>query len=289
MVFVGTAADGGPGSQIGDRVSFRVEEAFKGVKSGATTDIKQGSGRCDISFQPGVKYLVFASHYSGKGLPEASLQSLPAPQAAAELRWLRRRGRPEWKPSLLGLVNDVYSALPASPWKPLVGAEVRLTRDGATFSAMSDSTGVFEFDNLNPGEYQVQASFSSYRLRFQPRTVLVSETCEFPALWMTVDGHIAGKVRSSSGLVPAGIVVELTTKRPRGEYEAPFERVMTTEGGRFLFQGIPPGEYWVSVNSAANPRPNQPHPKVFVDVSLGRNETLSGVSIRVTPTVPAKQ
>jgi hypothetical protein len=291
MVFVGTAADRGPKGQFRDPISFRVEESFKGIKSGATIVIDPGPGDCVALFQPGVQYLVFASQQSGHSLPVAGQSSypMPAPQAAPELRWLRGRTRPDWKPRLIGVIDDVYSTLPSSPWKPLVGAEVRLTRNGATVSRVSDASGVFEFDGLNPGEYQVQAAFPRYRLRFGPRTVLVGETCLFPHLGMVVDGSIAGQVRTPAGAPAAGITVDLTVKRPRGEYEAPFAQVKTTTSGRFLFQGVPTGEYWVAVNGFSSPTPKKPIPRAFADVSIGRNEKRSGVSIRLAAPLPPKQ
>lgn len=284
-MFVGVAARTG---NFWDPIKFMVTEAFKGVTRGSTILIHPGGGDCVNLFEPGQKYLIFASQIKPGDLPDASKPtgSLPVSEAGAILRWLRGRTRAGWNVNLLGTVWDVDSASYLRRLKPLAGAQLQVTKDGVTATAISDANGVYQFAALPQGEYELRASFTGHRT--YERKVRVDGCCTFEEVGLWVDGHVSGMVRDESGTPADGVRVELIPVEPNG-VKVPFRQVETKDGGQFLFQGIPPGRYLVGVNALVSPAPDQPYAPVSSTIALGRNEQLTGVQVRLPPPLPSKQ
>lgn len=287
-VFAGVVAPTDRRAHYSQPVKFIVEEAFKGVTRGTTILISPGSGDCANLFEPGNRYLIFASERIPNGLPEASKSSgsLPVSEAGAILRWLRGRAGARWSVNLLGMVWGVDAATLGRHANPLAGAEIRVTKNQVTAVAVSDSNGAYEFSGLAPGEYELLASFPGHRE--ESRKVRVGESCAFADVWMWVDGHVGGIVRSDPGVAADGIRVELIPAEPNGEMLL-FRQAQTKDGGQFLFQGIPPGEYLVAVNAIVSPTAQQPYAKTFSRISLERNQRHTGVLLRLPPPLPMKR
>lgn len=142
---------------------------------------------------------------------------------------------------------------------PLEGAMIRL---GGEYTAMTDSNGFYEIDNVPPGEYGIEIDSSSFAVGISksgaaPRAARVSAGAqtevEIPFLSLyTITGCVAvdysNYFAKMKGLSPGGLRVTLEDRA--GEVREAF----TDGAGGYYFENLEPGRYVVMLDTGWLPQ-----------------------------------
>lgn len=199
---------------------FQVSEAFKGV-SGKTLKVNAGikDFGCYSGFDVGDSYLVFATEggefYHAGGCSRYSELKF----AQAEIFFIREllKGKPESQ--IYGSVsrNDNFPGTEETRITYLPKIPVIIENDKKRFQAMTDKNGVYRFDNIPEGEYNIKpivppihgkinnesttiSITRNKKVRFLDPTGLPSEAAshflEFGVRW---DNQVSGKIYDAEG------------------------------------------------------------------------------------------
>jgi len=130
--------------------------------------ISAGPGDCEYVFERGVEYIVYASVFKRFGdllFASRCSRTRPVDSAAEDLEYFRQL--PQSKP--LGEIRIIAfdPEQNRARWPPVDGlAGLRLTIRGQHFykTATTDQNGRHAFAELPPGEYQVAAVLTGYKL-----------------------------------------------------------------------------------------------------------------------------
>lgn len=136
------------------------------------------------------------------------------------------------------------TGLVASGTSPLVGATVALSGTGTT-STTTNSTGIYNFFDLNIGAYTITTTASGYDCIIPNATVVLDETITLNITCTLLPGRVTGTVRLS-GTGQAGVAVTLT------QGSATIGTTTTGADGTYTITNVPPGAYTVSVTPPAN-------------------------------------
>ena len=150
-----------------------------------------------------------------------------------DLRWSVSRGR-----SIRGRVVDATGQPVAEAYLAAYAAGPSASR--MPMSATTGADGVFTLRGATPGSYSVQVSHD--RLGNAPKTPVTVTTDDDPdplELVLPASGRIEGRLVDEDGAPQAGITVQLT--------ETHWARTLTRDDGRFVFEGLIPERYVVSV------------------------------------------
>jgi hypothetical protein len=274
------------------RVTLEVLERFHGAnllgsKDGTSTVevfTGQGGGDCGIGFVKGESYLVFArapGAATGGSTSEGSTPTLQTglcdgtrelSRAQQDLPYLRslvtsppRGGR------VYGYVEladpQVASRLPLSALperKRLPEVPITLTgEDGArvTKKTTTDASGNYEFTDLEPGKYRVDASLPDRYYLNGGLPPFMQELrdrrgCSEMNVRVAHDGRVSGRLLDSRGAPVAGLTITLLGVH---DVDAPYPpysymRVQTAADGTFEMTRIPPGRYVAAINVERDPK-----------------------------------
>jgi hypothetical protein len=251
------------GTQVVARMHVR--HVLKG-QVGQVVSVRSGSGSssCDVHFEIGHRRLVFAggsvddfsvSVCSGGGVlaPDAPLPTLPVP------------GR------LSGLVADVPIARIArsrvdgsNPAVPVTSGRIWFDTPSGRRETAIDSSGRFQFDNVDPGEGMLHADVGpAYEARPTHFAIRDVTDCDVVFVSARPAGRLAGSVVGPDGRGVAGIQLEL---RPHVEPDVSYPLGTQTEtdpSGRFEFRGLTAGEYVLGVNVGVLPSVGNPYAALY--------------------------
>ncbi|MGH9361402.1 MAG: MSCRAMM family protein, partial [Thermoanaerobaculia bacterium] len=197
-----------------------------------------------------------------------SIDDLPAGEASVEVSAFGRVSRRgtvqlrEGERSVLDFSGSRGSIAGrvTSGGKPLAGAEVSLAgkqRDLGGARAVADAEGVFRFENLAPGRYQIEAERAGVRRAFLAgaRQVVEVTVGEARCDLAIAAGALAGRVIDrSTGRPVAGAEVQLQTYGPESARDLPVlsvfglwawveSRKLPAAESRYRFEDLPPGRY----------------------------------------------
>jgi len=253
---------------------FRVLESFAGdQQNGGEVDVGLGFG-VGASLIVGQNYLVDAFD-AGPDEPirlltgECSLTALEEQSADALLN-LRQRASRERLPDLSGVFTTVESEDGRFPGdtKPLPDIKVTLTseRDGSTYSAVTDSSGIYVFPQLASETYRIDFDLPPKRaLPFRdpskPIQVSIPDMGDSGAgchrsFAAAPTGEIAGQIVNASGTGVKGFVAaypadkEDITNWQLNEVESGG----TDDQGRFRLRYLRDGEYRLEFSVAGRMR-----------------------------------
>jgi hypothetical protein len=276
--------------EVGDRefprailwAKLEVEERFKGV-DGAVVVVSPGekNSSCTVDMEVGHRYLVFArlgtedaKLYTGACDPTAAVE-----HSARTLTYCRRVARDGKVPCVIGMLVETSPSSTTEIYegdgRAVGGISVTLERSGKQVRAVTDRDGVFYFDDVPDGEYEVRFALpEGYRLLdinalnalptdgSAPKhdTVQVSNGSTVTvSAQVTTSGSISGRFVDASGKALAGIRVALV---PRDRMERPTMLDLIAdeagEDGTIRFDPLPPGEYALVVNWPLIPRLDRP-------------------------------
>jgi hypothetical protein len=153
------------------RVTVRVEEAFKGVQRGQLIQIDQTGSDCELVYARGWRRLLYLKmQKSGVWLSPGCDRSTDPDSASDDLRFLRALPASSDRTRISGQVMS-------SGDRPLPGVTVTLTAsEGPPTSTVTDAMGVFEIYDLPRGTYKASIAVPK---AFKPNFGFVSGPREF--------------------------------------------------------------------------------------------------------------
>ena len=267
-IFIGEVIDGGvasvrddPWYSNVDHVRFKVVESFRGLPSGTQTvdvQLTPTLGMCaPIPYYPGRKYLVVPSKRDGKFSDSVCFQGRDVEGAAEDVRQVREYFAGKMPLNVHGQVaaaddsSLVDFLLNMGEAKPLAGVTISTTRNGQTFSAVTNAEGKYTLALPASGDYTVRAALDPYVS--EPEEISVARRgCAIQDFGMTVDNTISGTVRDDNGLpVKNARVGLIDLDRPQSDPDghAWLDDAYTEQAGMtFLFESVPIGRYLLVFN-----------------------------------------
>jgi|RhiMethySRZTD1v2_1073278.scaffolds.fasta_scaffold199997_2 carboxypeptidase family protein len=316
-VFIGRAIDGeerkeesGNGGKkrilLGGKVRFIVEQSFKGVYENEVEVITWNGAQCGFGdFTKGERYLLYlngdynegfrahmcsgSKHISGASEDLKFLSSLTGKTCGARLYGAVGNFEMDYVRDNEGLrsVVRVYNGVP----------EITVTaRDnrGQILTAVTNREGAYEFTGILPDvEYTVRAELPGYfqKTQFTERKIQIGacgcRRIDFPAIY---DGSISGRVADPEGKPGARAQIEIVrTDEKVSSIKTQVRSTITDKEGRFVLEGVPPGNYVLGVNITVAPRKDSPYrPTWYPDaatrpeakiIKVGPGEKLSGYDL----------
>ena len=283
--------DGDSGILEAGQVRFAVESTFKGVALSEITlavDSNEGTSCGPYGLVRGDRYIVYA--YATEKDPAVLLTGactrttrVDSPGAAEDLKFL---GNLPPAGSGATIRGSVWADLRDEKATPLPDVTITIRGSGDTrIATKTDIDGAFTVTGLRPGKYRVEPEFPPHytsRQKFEEVTVedLGAVDVAFEA---TLDGLIRGRFVDvdGRGFDSAFLKVESSGLSSYGH---------STEGdGRFEAEGLPPGEFVISVEMQHREyRLNKPYyyPGTFSRleakaVKLGPGETVENLVFRL--------
>jgi hypothetical protein len=267
---ISTTTTGGQGPVA----SFRVEEAFLGVKT-KVVEVSGGGTNCDYYFEEGKRYLVYASRSpDGHVLyTNACSGTKSLSEAQDDLRYLRSAARRVAGGTISGVVNRKSKTVgEAAPiFKPIPKAKVFLEAGTRRFNTITDEKGSFEFRGIPGGRYKIHTypatnHSSAKALAEQPMSeweiVVPRQGCLDTWFVLKPDGEISGTVIDDTGVVPKDVEVQLVSadEKPMPDN---VDGVMLDDARGFEFSFLPPGRYILGFNLIGGPSLGSPYPEFF--------------------------
>jgi len=305
-VFVGTVTGESSGTY-----KFHVTEAFRGVTSD-TFEVEGVPGVSFTGFESGKQYLVFAYTFALKDATKYHLargcgftRELKYAQAALEQVRAEKNG---------GRVASVYGMLMRTfpetlRWdetyeRGLPGVVVRLQSGSKSYTSKTDENGVYEFERLPAGIYQVSADLPpdlALGDRISDRPELSFELPRDSSFQYDLDalptGRIRGRVVGPDGKPLAVTSVELY----RADFFAPDRQGAfgsQVDGRPFDFSRLPPGDYVVVFNRQNFTSPDAPFHRTFypgapdvqgaTSIHLSDGQQISDADIHVKDPIPTR-
>jgi len=279
---------------------FVVEEGLKGI-SVREVDVVTGGGGgdCGYHFKAGERYLVYAhgterealgssvsrTVIGGGGSPAkvgalttsicSRTQHLSRAQDDVELIRAFVKGEPQAR--VFGAVSEYVSKLggyeDGAQYKPKAGLTVKAEGVSGQHAAITDSGGRFRLEGLKPGKYKVALVLPpAYGMRYSFEKnefeAQVTQGCWGAEVDFTIqlDGRVRGRVYDAQGK-PVGeqVQVSLVTYESAGGGMDVVEsrNEYTDKGGRYEFDGVPPGRYFLGINIADVPDKGTPYSKLY--------------------------
>lgn len=262
---------------LGGTIHFAVEKTYSGG-IGKDVDIHSGTGGgdCGYFFEMGEVYVVYAYGNSKDGFSTGiCTRTNRLRDAHEDLDYLQNLPKSGTPATLKGVVyqNVTYQGENQEPrYDGLAGIEISLTpSQGKEVKTVTDDEGKYEFKELKPGTYIVNAAlpemfkrgnnYSTNKLTITDRGCGV-ETVMFHAVF---DGRITGVVFDANDqTIKKGAIVLLSADRK--EKTVTFledGRDYIDDNGRFEFDSIRPGRYRIGINVNSNPDQDLPYPPVW--------------------------
>jgi hypothetical protein len=146
--------------------------------------------------------------------------------------------------------------------KALPGATVHLTTPVGVKLLTSNGNGEYQWNRLPAGHYKLRAELARYvasppdELKFD----LTGHGCFPLELPLQSNGQISGHVYDEHGTPLSNETVELMDRESNGLGEM---RTETDESGRYQFDGVRPGDFFIGVNLSGPPTMEHPYLRTF--------------------------
>jgi hypothetical protein len=289
---------------------FIVEQPFRGV-AGNRVDVQTLHGTsCDMKFENGKRYLIYASR-AGEGnqlFAGPCTRTTELKYAIDDLNYIRTVTQQEAQESILGrLVRNKY--------EPLPGLKVTVQSGDKTVEAKTNEKGDFSVSVPAPGTYTVRAflpfaaAVMAYQedeqgkiaqtetlTTFEYEVQLAKSQCHYRQIdTFKIDLHasaqVAGNVLTASDRpVSPGYVYLVNTADPD---HSDFRKL--DDNGSFKFEGVAAGEYYLVLNprNRAPDEDDAPYPTTYypdaaearlaTKIVLTEGTKLENLTLRVGP------
>jgi Carboxypeptidase regulatory-like domain len=259
-------------------VTFAVLDGFRGVRSSTVEALTGPAGqRCSIPFRVGHEYMVYASRPAGSAslTVDRCSRTREIDDAASDLAYLRTLKDPvgaagRISGQILLVRRGLNGKLTQSP-QPLPDIGVRVVKDGAAETTVSNPAGDFSVGSRGAGHYSVEVDVPARYYTDDTRTGIEladARACAEVDVVLSNNGRVAGRVVSDGGLPVAGLTIELATANLTER-----RRTITDRDGRYALNRIPPGRFVV--------RAGTPVSALRVVVGAGASLTLD--DLRLAP------
>jgi hypothetical protein len=319
VLFVGTVlhVDNPPDESYGPgeaRYTFRVDEKFEGAEV-PEIDVYsgRGSGDCSFHFRLGQQYLV-SPYRKSDGRLFAIICSITRPieLAQAILPQLRAMRDHQRVASLYGTLRSseepYLSVTEHQIGQPLGNTRVVLRSGERTFTAVTDSNGVYALFGVPEGEYQLTAELPdtlelAVTILDQPLVPLKlpADACYEYDVDALFKGSIRGQVFGPDGRPLVYAPVELyRPERYPSKYRALAwsESQQKSKTGYFQFNHVAPGDYIIIYNAIGQITPDTPFPLTFypgvsdmakaAHIHVGLGEKVVGADIHLGNAKPTR-
>ena len=231
-------------------VRITVEEYFKGT-GGAEIELRSENTSCDIGFEAGKRYIVYASQNAQTGAFGAytcSRTRLLDDYSKPDISYLRRAAHGERPTMFYGFAfkNTADSAKRGEPER-LGNLAVTVEGEGKQLELKTDASGYFETFDLPPGSYRIHTSLTG-KLRGAEAQTVELRTVASVIFRTTTMGSLSGRVVDREGRPVSELNVELL--QPGQITSRDTNYVTTRVDGRFVFAEAMAGRYLLAVNSA---------------------------------------
>jgi hypothetical protein len=231
---------------------FSVQEYFKG-DSGTKLELRGSGTTCDVGFEVGKRYLVYASQNNkgGLGAFSCSRTMLLDDYAKPDLSYLRRVAGGERPTLLYGFVSrNAWDYAGHNQSEPLSALVVSVEGEGKRLALKTDASGYFETFDLPPGSYRVRTGVTGKLRGAEEQALLITDGGVTSANFQTTSmGSLSGRLLDREGRPAAEALIELWLAKdvPGGR---PVDSTSPKEEGRFAFDQVPAGQYVLAVNGS---------------------------------------
>lgn len=267
-------------------VLARVDVPFKGSKVGQAFTLEQPGDNCTPKFKVGERVLFYLEStgkvdvFHAKGCHRTRDYT----RAADDLLFLNRLPESAAGNRLSGLVS-LYEQGPKNHYteSALVGVKVTATPlVGPPLITATNGDGVYEWNNLPVGQYAVEIEaprgkrkvfslkplygYSSEEARQRANVKgdvvhIGADTGVHVDYWLEADTKVIGTVLDPQGKPMEDVLVGI--RRVSSDANAPLLTWKETKAGKFMFEMVPPGQYYLVLNSDGRTRAREPFPTLF--------------------------
>jgi len=230
------------------KVALTVSERFRGAAGDSlVVRTEVGTAACGYPFEVGHEYLVFANGNQENVTVTTCSATQPSKMAVARIEQLRALRDGSTLPDLYGFVGTHPLRWDQAGWEqvqPMAGLTVTARSDSAEYRAQTADNGLYGFQGLPSGRYQLSVAAPPGRRAFwrgnaehpgaSPRTPCAMN---FEVFW---DGLIIGTVPGRDGQ-PASGMITAQYAGPETQPAGPFGAYV--KDGRFEILRLPPGRY----------------------------------------------
>ncbi len=239
-------------SSDGPVTRVAVEEYFKG-SGGPEIELHGSNTSCDINFEAGKRYIVYASRNGQTGELGAftcSRTRLLDDYARPDISYLHRAARGERPRMLYGFAfKNTGESAKRGERERLAELAVTVEGEGRRLELKTDARGYFETFDLPPGSYRIHIGLTGKLRGAEAQTVELGSGVASVSFQTTTMGSLSGRVVDQEGRPVSELLVELwppVSKQPSGR---PIDYVSTSEDGKFVFAEVVAGQYVLAVNS----------------------------------------
>lgn len=146
------------------------------------------------------------------------------------------------------------------------GVPVTLSARGTLATTLTDQDGRFEFAGLSPGTYAVDSSVpATMRVYGGTNVAVTARACAPVHLQMVNRARVSGRLYLPDGSAPPrGIPIELRDVDATGTALEPVRRSeFSNAEGRFQFDQVEPGRYYLGMNTEYPPTADRPYAPRF--------------------------
>jgi hypothetical protein len=141
---------------------------------------------------------------------------------------------------IYGRVSPVFKLWRGGSGLPTIaGATVHIHGKSKMWSVTTDASGFYSVENVEPGQYRVEAEAPGYTsIGPTPKFDVRAIGCGYGPIAMTAAGRIAGRVVRHNGSAAAGATLSYQFAEPIGQ--GTIQSTTANEKGEFFWDGVPP-------------------------------------------------
>ncbi len=251
-------------------VRFAVSQTFRGV-SGITVETitGNGGGDCGYPFKVGQSYLVYAYGDQKTDKLHASICSRTRllSEASEDLEYLQNLSRGQGGGTILGSVGSsriVKSGY--QPPRPLPNVRITVEGSRGSLDVLTDDKGEYRLAGLFPGTYKVRITPPEglWAGEEERKVEIQDRGCAFVRFGLLPRTSLSGKVLDENGEPASKMRVDLVPSNQIGERNQNHNlSIQTDDNGRFEFNAIPQGEYFLGIRLNRLAGLTFPYPRVF--------------------------
>lgn len=286
---------------------FEVKETFSGAKTRQISVINAEGTSCDVSFQKGATYLIFAGGDEKKGFTTSLCAgNLPVEAAENVLTELRNLPPSGAGGKLYGQISESFKKrTDESQFVGMSNIKIKIRQIGNArkiYDVVTDAGGNYAL-NVPPGKYSVvPQSLPVYASRgmFSADPVEIKDrSCAEKSFSLENDSIVSGRIVDARGKPVKEIAVDFISTDVREKPNLGGDNGgYTDKNGVFTFYNVPAGSYTLSVNYVLTPDEDAPFPTVFYPkakdradaqiIKVGLGQKIRGLVFRLPPRLAAK-